>query len=76
VKSLGMLLMAVISGLVAASASLAVGYGIWLALLHYLMAGMATTFALAAVHLWRAWEAERHPASRGTLQTAAPNGLK
>jgi tellurite resistance protein TehA-like permease len=58
-KIVGILLLGLIAGVVAASVNLGSGGTLWTALLNYLGFGMIATLLGMIVVIWRAWEAER-----------------
>ena len=70
-KVVGILLIAVISGFVAAGVSLASGGSLWASLGNYLAAGMVATMLGLVVVIWRAIDAER-PRARPILTGAHP----
>lgn len=73
-KIVGILLIAVISGFVAAGVSLASGGSLWASLGNYLAAGMIATMLGLGVVIWRAIGAERP--RMGPLLTAAHSASK
>lgn len=58
-KIVGILVLGLVSGVIAATVSLVSGGSLWAALLNYLAVGMATTLLGVTAIIWRAWEAER-----------------
>lgn len=72
-KVVGILIVAMVCGIVAAGVSLGSGGSLWAAFVNYFAAGMlATLFGLALV-IWRAWEAER-PSGKLVMGGAASAG--
>jgi hypothetical protein len=55
----GILIVSLVSGLLAAGVNLSSGGSLWTALLNYLGIGMLATVVGVTVVIWRAWEAER-----------------
>jgi hypothetical protein len=69
-KIVGILILSLVAGLLAASVSIGTGGSLWAALINYLAVGMVATILGLAVVIWRAWEAER-PNSGMALNSAA-----
>ena len=58
-KSIGILLIGLLTGLFAATVNLSSGGSLWTALLAYVGFGMITTLLAVIFVIWRAWETER-----------------
>jgi uncharacterized membrane protein YraQ (UPF0718 family) len=72
-KIVGILVLSLVAGLLAAGVSIGTGGSLWAALINYLAVGMVATVLGLAVVIWRAWEAER-PNSDMALNGAASAG--
>lgn len=70
-KIVGILLIGLMSGVLAAAVSLGSGGTIWAALLNYIGIGLVASLCAVIVIIWRAYEVER-PKARPILGGAAP----
>lgn len=69
-KVVGILVLALVCGLVAAGVSLGSGGSLWAAFVNYFAFGMLATLFGFALVIWRAWEGER-PTGKLVLGGAA-----
>lgn len=72
-KMVGILFVALVAGVVAATVSLGSGGSLWAAVVTYFAAGTVATFLGLIAVIWRAWAAEQ-PTSKLALGRAAPAG--